>query len=183
MKKVLLLGDSIRMGYQPYVTQLLEGKAEVVAPEENCRFAKYTLWNVDQWLVAYGTPDVIHWNNGIWDLFHITEEHGVFTPLEEYVTTIRRVLSRLQKSNIPIIWASTTAVHDDFKQGRNAEYDQYNDAITQIMTTAGIPINDLNKLIKGNIGAYVAEDLFHLTEEGSKACAEAVVRAISPYIA
>ncbi|WP_257968099.1 hypothetical protein [Peribacillus deserti] len=35
MKKVLLLGDSIRMGYEPFVREALEGKAEVTAPEEN----------------------------------------------------------------------------------------------------------------------------------------------------
>ena len=39
MKKVLLLGDSIRMGYDKYVTEQLAGEAEVLFPSENCRFA------------------------------------------------------------------------------------------------------------------------------------------------
>ena len=45
MKKVLLLGDSIRMGYDDYVKEELDGKCEVVYDaEDNGRFAAYTLW-------------------------------------------------------------------------------------------------------------------------------------------
>ncbi|VTR19087.1 Uncharacterised protein [Actinobacillus pleuropneumoniae] len=37
MKRVLLLGDSIREGYEPYVRERLADRAEVVAPGENGR--------------------------------------------------------------------------------------------------------------------------------------------------
>jgi hypothetical protein len=38
MKKVLLLGDSIRMGYDDYVKEILRDKCEVIyAPEDNDR--------------------------------------------------------------------------------------------------------------------------------------------------
>ena len=43
MKKVLLIGDSIRQGYDRYVKMSLEGEAEVFYPEENCRFSVYVL--------------------------------------------------------------------------------------------------------------------------------------------
>lgn len=40
MKKVTLLGDSIRqIGYGTRVPQLLGSKFEVFQPEDNCRFA------------------------------------------------------------------------------------------------------------------------------------------------
>jgi hypothetical protein len=53
MKKVVLIGHSIRMAYQPFVTQQLRPIAQVWAPAENCgptlsprcllpRFAVYT---------------------------------------------------------------------------------------------------------------------------------------------
>ncbi|MGM0879614.1 MAG: hypothetical protein ACQEXQ_01060 [Bacillota bacterium] len=60
MKKVLLMGDSIRMGYEPLVREALRGKAEVVAPEENGRFAKHTLWGVNLWIRDLGMPDLVH---------------------------------------------------------------------------------------------------------------------------
>ena len=42
MKKVLLLGDSIRMGYDDYVKEILQGKCEVYyAADENGRFSAF----------------------------------------------------------------------------------------------------------------------------------------------
>ena len=51
MIKVTLLGDSIRMiGYGLEVPALLGEDFEVFQPDDNCRFAKYTL---EQWVVGY----------------------------------------------------------------------------------------------------------------------------------
>ena len=38
MKNVLLVGDSIRMGYDKAIRSTLNGKANVYFPEENCLF-------------------------------------------------------------------------------------------------------------------------------------------------
>ncbi len=43
MKKVVLIGDSVRLGYDKYVKDALKGSAEVLYPQENCRFAEYVL--------------------------------------------------------------------------------------------------------------------------------------------
>ena len=44
MKKVVLLGDSIRLwGYGTKVPEMLGEDYEVWQPEDNCRFVKYTL--------------------------------------------------------------------------------------------------------------------------------------------
>lgn len=49
MKKVLLLGDSIRMGYAEYVKELLKNKFDVYYDDnDNGRFAAYTLWQANQ---------------------------------------------------------------------------------------------------------------------------------------
>ena len=61
MKKVLLLGDSIRMGYDDYVKELLEGECEVIYdPDDNGRFAAYTLWQANQMFKKHGKFDVEH---------------------------------------------------------------------------------------------------------------------------
>ena len=67
MKEVLLLGDSIRMFYQERVKELLGEEYNVSAPEENCRFSMYTLNSLRTWLPGFPKPDIIHWNNGLWD--------------------------------------------------------------------------------------------------------------------
>ena len=68
MKNILLLGDSIRMSYQPVVKEMLEGKANVYGPMDNGRWSGYTLNTLRFWLPQMPTPDIVHWNNGIWDM-------------------------------------------------------------------------------------------------------------------
>ena len=40
MKNLLLIGDSIRMGYDTFVREKLSGRMNVYFPAENCRFAQ-----------------------------------------------------------------------------------------------------------------------------------------------
>lgn len=49
IKKVMLFGGPIRMGYDEYVKMAFEGIAEVYYPGENGRFAAYTLRNLSEW--------------------------------------------------------------------------------------------------------------------------------------
>ncbi|MCI6734265.1 MAG: hypothetical protein MR437_04210, partial [Clostridiales bacterium] len=70
MKKVTLLGDSIRqIGYGKTVAEELRKEGiEVFQPEENCRFSKYTLRMLFDYKEQIAGSDVIHWNNGLWDV-------------------------------------------------------------------------------------------------------------------
>lgn len=43
MKNVMLIGDSIRLGYEGRVRELLGSDVTVFSPGENCRFTKFTL--------------------------------------------------------------------------------------------------------------------------------------------
>ncbi|NCU26182.1 SGNH/GDSL hydrolase family protein [Candidatus Nomurabacteria bacterium] len=174
MKKVLLLGDSIRLSYQSRVKEHLAGSAEVFGPADNCRFAKYTLWHADTWARENGKPDLIHWNNGIWDIFRINEDVGIFTEIDEYIKDLKRVLFELRKTDARIIWASTTPVNNKSKDCRNEDIDRYNAAAKSLMVSEEIEVNDLNSLIKGNIDLYIAQDNLHLTQEGQAAAAKAV---------
>ena len=185
MKTVVLLGDSIRMNYEKTVIARLGVDYDVCAPKENCRFSGYTLNSLNRfWMKDFPKPDVIHWNNGIWDLYYVNQDMGIFTPLDEYLHYIRRVLKELRKTGAHIIWASTTPVDDGkITCCRNDEIDLYNSAAAEIMRSEGIPINDLNSVVKANLDLYLSqEDYLHLSEEGKIACAEAVVKAVKGYI-
>lgn len=67
--------------------------AKVWDPKDNCRFAKYTLWEMNDYRKY--NPDIIHWNNGIWDLFRKDFSDDVFTPKQEYLKYIEMVLNDL----------------------------------------------------------------------------------------
>ena len=73
MKKIVLLGDSIRKGYDKYVKMAFKDVAEVYYPTENCRFAAYLLRYIHGYkkLVEEGEVDVIHWNAGLWDCLRL----------------------------------------------------------------------------------------------------------------
>jgi len=170
------------MSYQPLVREKLQGAADVTGPEDNCRFVKYTLWNIGGWVAELGKPDIIHWNNGIWDTYHLNDEIGVFTPLEEYMTYIKRLLKELRKTDAKIIWAATTPVNDNCPVCNNAEIDRYNAEAARLMKTEGIEINDLNRILIKSISEYIAEDGVHLSPKGMEVCAEACARAVRKHV-
>ena len=64
---VVLIGDSIRMGYAPVVAEKLKGVAEVVSAAENGGDSGNVLKNLDAWAIA-PKPAVIHFNAGLHDL-------------------------------------------------------------------------------------------------------------------
>ena len=41
--RILLMGDSIRLSYQPLVAEQMQHRADVVGPDENGRWAGHTL--------------------------------------------------------------------------------------------------------------------------------------------
>ena len=92
MKKVTLLGDSIRMiGYGKTVAEALnKDGVEVFQPEENCRFSKYTLRMLFDYKDQIAGSDVIHWNNGLWDVSDLFGD-GQFSSTEEYCENMLRI--------------------------------------------------------------------------------------------
>ena len=68
MKQIILLGDSIRMQYQPVVGEKLADIAAVSGPDENCRWSGYTLNSLRFWLPQLPSPDLVQWNCGLWDM-------------------------------------------------------------------------------------------------------------------
>lgn len=185
LAKVLLLGDSIRLSYQPIVAELLNGRAEVFGPDENCQFSFYTLASLDRWISELGEPDIIHWNNGIHDAGYNPYREPTQVPIEIYYSALNLILERLRKITSHIIWATSTPIHADkpFRNDEwswhNEEIEKYNRIAIKIMNVNNIPINDLHSIVSKNIDKYICEDLVHLSEAGQMACAEAVSRAIT----
>jgi lysophospholipase L1-like esterase len=185
---VLLLGDSIRMSYQPYVVRLLSGRAKVVGPADNCQYSLYTLSSLDRWIAELGKPDIVHWNNGIHDSGHNPARSPAQIPIEMYRANLGFILGRLTALTPNVIWATTTPVHPDrpFRETEwswhNEEIDQYNDVASELMVTKGVRINDLHTLVWSDIGRFLSEDQLHLTEAGQQECARAVAHSISTFL-
>jgi lysophospholipase L1-like esterase len=188
LPKVLLLGDSIRKSYQPRVTELLAGEADVVGPEENGQFSAYTLAGLDGWLEELGPPDLVHWNNGLHDIGHNPDRTPAQVPLDVYCDNLRQILRRLRATGAVVIWATTTPVHPDapFPEDRwawkNEEIDLYNRAALDIMEDKDVPVNDLHAVVASDPDRYLCEDQLHLSEAGVLKCSEAVAGAVRAHL-
>src|SRR6516164_6884008 len=119
LPRVLLIGDSISMGYTIPVRELLKGKANVLRVLDNAGDTGRGLENLDKWLGAKKW-DVIHFNFGLHDLKYLDAEGKYVTPdkgkqvtlLPQYEANLRQLVERLKRTNAKLIWASTTPVPD-----------------------------------------------------------------------
>ena len=180
MKKVTLLGDSIRLiGYGTKVPELLGEEYEVFQPEDNCRFVKYTLRMLFDLKSEIEGSDVIHWNNGLWDIpTGLFDDGEPFTNVEEYVQNMLRVAKELKKLGKRVIFATTTPVHPEYPYNKNEVIEQYNAAIVPKLQEIGIEINDLYSLVSKGIDTYICEDQIHLSEAGIELCSKQVADLI-----
>lgn len=194
MKKVLLLGDSIRMGYQHYVKELLCDEYEVIFADDNGRFAAYTLWQVNQMFKQHEDIALVHWNNGYWDMNIEPPMTEPIHPVDEYVGFLRRIAAFIRARGAKIIFATTTpilskeAAHRMPDVQRDTHYDNawvttYNDAATALMRELDIPVNDLYTLCTEDPFCYKCGDLLHLSEQGSRRCATQVAERIRSELA
>ena len=174
--KVTLIGDSLRQQYGPKVAELLKDEFQVWQPAENCRFAKYTLRGLFDWRNDMAGSDIVHWNNGHWDLCNLFGD-GPFSTEEEYIENMLRNLDILQARHKVIIFATTSPVLKD-GYNTNAAVERYNEIIVPLLRERGVIINDLHTLIKSDLQRYMSADTIHLSEEGIKVCAAQVAECI-----
>ena len=181
MKKVVLLGDSIRLiGYGKRVAELLGEDYTVWQPEDNCRFATYTLRMLFEYKEQIEGADVIHWNNGLWDVCDLFGD-GAFTPLDQYCDTMVRIARILKTYGKTVIFATTTPTHLAMWGHDRTRLKAYNDAVTAALRAEGVIINDLHATIAADIDKYIASDYLHLSEEGIEVAAKQVTECIQQY--
>ena len=175
--KVTLLGDSIRQQYGPRVKELLGDSFQVWAPEDNCRFAKYTLRGLFDWAADMEGSEIVHWNNGLWDLCNLFED-GTFTSEDEYAENILRIADILKKKYGTVIFATTTPVRSTNVFNKNVDADRFNSRIVPLLKERGVIINDLNSLLRSDPDRYICDDTIHLSEEAIDICAAQVAKCI-----
>jgi lysophospholipase L1-like esterase len=192
--KVLIIGDSISIGYTPFVKKLLNFYADVVRPTkengnaENCQGTTNGLLHINRW-IGNTKWDVIHFNFGLHDIKHvdpITKEnsknpdHPQQANLKQYKKNLTAIIEVLIATGAKLIFATTTPYPDNVegplrKPGMPAKYNQ---AATKIMNKNGITINNLHAFIKPRLSELQKPKNVHFTPEGSKALAEKVADRI-----
>lgn len=187
LPKVVLLGDSIRMGYAPLVAKRLEGRAVVVSHSANGGDSANLLKNLPAW-VAAEKPDLVCFNCGLHDL-KLAKNTGKYqVDIPTYETNLKRILEFLRKeTTATFLFASTTPILDERHARRRANFDRheadvarYNATAIQVMHQAGVSVVDLHWIVEqGGADKLLGADGTHYTPAGYEALADAVADAIS----
>jgi acyl-CoA thioesterase-1 len=144
LPRVLLIGDSISMGYTLPVRRRLAGRANVHRIPANGGPTKNGVARLDAWLGA-GRWDVIHFNHGIHDLRFMDDGQRQVGPAD-YEANLRKIVARLKQTGATLVWATITPIPDGELNPprRFGSVAEYNAIAARVMRENGIRINDLN---------------------------------------
>lgn len=179
LPRVLIIGDSISMGYTLPVRELLAGKANVHRPPTNCSSTGNGLNHLKSWL-ADQKWDVIHFNFGLHDA-KLPPEGIRHSPPDAYEKNLRELVRQMQATGARLIFATTTPVPNNgviSPTRRFGSIESYNTAALKVMKEAGVAVNDLNGFIAPQVAALQKPNDVHFTEEGSARLARQVAAAL-----
>jgi lysophospholipase L1-like esterase len=190
MKKLILIGDSIRMGYEATVRNELANVAEVASPQDNGGDSRNVLRHLNDWVLSQ-MPDAVHLNCGLHDLRREFGSPDPQVPIEEYEANLREILQKLkQAAPGKVMWATTTPVngqrHHETKGFDRWEQDvqAYNAAALRVAGELGIQINDLYRVVnEAGPDRLLTADGVHFEPQGSELLGKAVAAAIKPMLA
>jgi len=185
-QKILIIGDSISIGYTPFVKDELKETAMVKHNPGNAEHTGTGLAKLDEW-IGDEKWDIIQFNWGLWDLCyrhpdskiqgHRDKTNGKITySVEEYKKNLTKLVLRLKLTNAKLIFVTTSYVPNG-EEGRIAGDDlKFNEVAKKIMKENNILVNDINKTSKTIHAIHKkADGDVHFTEKGYKLLANEIV--------
>jgi hypothetical protein len=180
LPKVLIIGDSISIGYTKPIFSMLAGKATVRRIPGNGEFTAFGLEHINSWLGSEKW-DAIHFNWGIWDMHRLNGQ--VRTTPEQYEKNLRELVSILKATGAKLIWATTTPVGPVPSGMKNVpvnieDVPVYNAVAAKVMKENGVAIDDLYAAALPKADDLRGPDNRHFKPEGYEFLASKVVESI-----
>jgi acyl-CoA thioesterase-1 len=178
LPRVLLIGDSISIGYTLPVREKLNGIANVHRIPQNGGPTIRGIDRINAWL-GKEKWDVIHFNFGLHDLKYIWDDRPQVS-LEDYEDNLERLVIRMKKTGAKLVWCHTTPVPEGPVSPKRipADVERYNDAAERVMRKHGVAINDLYSFALKRLQDIQRPVNVHFTEKGSEELASQVVEEI-----
>lgn len=188
LPKVLILGDSISIGYTPYLKEILANEADVTRPNENCQGTTNGILKIDTWL-GDTRWDIIHFNFGLHDLKHVdpvtrknsnNPEDPHQADIKTYKKNLEAITKKLKATGAKLIFANTTPFPDNIINPlrRSDQVAVYNKTASKIMKKNGVVIDDLYGYALTIMKTLQIPNNVHFTKEGSQALAQKVAESI-----
>jgi len=178
LPRVLLIGDSISIGYTPPVRDLLKGKANVHRIPTNGGPTTNGLAHLKEWLGS-GKWDVIHFNWGLHDLKFMADGKRQVDK-EDYDKNLRQLVRQLKATGAALIWAATTPVPEGNVNPprKDADVVAYNAIAQKIMEENQIAADDLYMFALPRLAEIQQPVNVHFTPQGSRALAKQVAASV-----
>lgn len=186
---VLIIGDSISIGYTVPVQDLLKDRMNVHRIPVNGGPTTRGVASIDSWL-GDKKWDVIHFNFGLHDLKYVddklkntsTDAGKRQVPPEEYRKNLTAIVDRLEKTGAMLIWRPTTPVPPGSASRIAAAEGEYNAIAAEVIAGRGIQVNDLNPAIEAHPDWQLPANV-HFTQEGSAEMGKLVAASIEQAVA
>lgn len=187
LPNVLLIGDSISIGYMLAAREQLSGEANVFRPNTNCGPSNRGLESLESWL-GDRKWDVIHFNFGLHDLKYMGPNNQNLAdpkakgshqqvPLDQYTANLKKIAERLKKTGATVIWRETTPVPEGAAGRVVGDSARYNEAAAKVMAEVGdIQIDPMFAFAKEHAEQLPAN--VHYSKAGSEKLAEQVAKTV-----
>ena len=167
---VLIIGDSISIGYTLPTRALLEGKVNLHRIPTNGGPTTKGVIEIEKWL-GKRKWDLIHFNWGLHDLKYMGKDGTNLVPKEkggivqvslpEYEKNLSKLVIRMKKSAKQLVWRNTTPIPPGSKARYVGDSIKYNQAAARVMKKHGLPTLDLYTPSKKNMKDWMKKADVH----------------------
>ena len=178
LPRVLVIGDSISIGYTRPVRLLMKGKANVHRIPENAAHTRNGVEKISRWLASGKKWDLIHVNFGLHDLRRMDD--GLWqVPVAEYEANLGKIFDVLAGTGARLVFATTTPVPYAKVSPPRSDIDVelYNKAARRVMEKRGVTVVDLYSLALPRLAEVQIKANVHFHPDGSDLLAGAVAAA------
>ena len=179
LPRVLLIGDSISIGYTLQVRRLLAGKANVQRIPINGGATEVGISHMAKWL-GNAKWDVIHFNFGLHDAKQVSQTR-FRASREQYRENLGRLVSLMKPTGAKLIFATTTPVPHDGVLTPTRRFDDIaarNEIAKEVMAENGVAIDDLYSVVLPRAADIGRTNDVHFKPEGYEVLAKSVAASI-----
>ncbi|REG92744.1 SGNH/GDSL hydrolase family protein [Algoriphagus antarcticus] len=175
---ILIIGDSISIGYTPFVKDHFQGKAMIAHNPGNAQHTGTGLKKIDEWL-GDEEWDIVQFNWGLWDLVYRNPDskaygnrdkvNGIVTyTVDEYAKNLDSLVTYMKsKTDAKLIFVTTSYVPSEEAGRFTSDVKKFNKAAKAIMKKHDVEINDIyRKSVKIHREYGLGSDDVHYSKEG-----------------
>jgi len=192
--KILIIGDSISIGYTPFVKRQLSENAIVKHNPGNAQHTGTGLKKVTEW-IGDEEWDIIQFNWGLWDLCYRHQDskvqgnrdkaNGEITySIEDYEKNLEATVQIIKEvSDAKLIFVTTSYVPEEEAGRFQKDAQKYNRVAKKIMKKYDISVNDIYKKSKAIHKEFgKGTDDVHYVEKGYEKLAVEISNFLSKEI-